>query len=185
MNRRWPAGPVLACAIVAAIASGCTASANGQAVDSGLDGTDDVSAETGTAETGFDAGLPPDATVEACTPDAALTSIPPPDASIGDSGATLAGCLTCMLAGCPTLVSECSASCVCNAAFLQFEGCAAGGTSPVTCATTLATQANLPVTDLVECVMGCGLLCDAPLLGDGGPAGSDAGEGGSVDANGD
>jgi hypothetical protein len=164
-------GLATASAVVAAIATGCGGSSSGNTeTDSGTDATNDVAHEAAPVEAAAETG-PSDAASEACAVDADLSTIPVPDASLGDSGQTAAGCVTCVEAACPNLISQCNASCTCKTAFVTFEGCVAAGGSLTSCGLALAQSAGLSITD-VACAAGCATPCGVTLPGgDGGHEG--------------
>jgi hypothetical protein len=180
---QWVLGLATASAIVAAIASGCGGSSTGStSTDSGTDATNDVAHEAAPVDAAPPDTGPSDAASEACAVDADLSTIPVPDASLGDAGQTAAGCVTCVQAACPNLVSQCNASCACKTAFVAFEACVASGTSLQTCAVALASSAGLPITDFA-CAVGCATPCGVALpAGDGG--GNEGGQDGASDATG-
>ncbi|CAN5196765.1 hypothetical protein BH09MYX1_BH09MYX1_09230 [soil metagenome] len=84
-------------------------------VDAGKDGTTIVDAAPDTAA---------EAAVEAgCATDASLTSLVPPDAAIGDSGATLPGCAACLKTKCASDINDCDKLCECKDAVIGVYDC--------------------------------------------------------------
>jgi len=158
--------------LVGAIAAGCGSSSSPtQPVDSG---TADVTMEAmpmpeAAAETGpdvMDAAMMADV----CVPDATLSTIPIPDASLNETGATAAGCVACLNTACPMLVAQCNQNCACIAAFESFAACIAAGTGFQTCAfSDLANISTTGVDASVTCAIGCAIPCGYTLpTGDGG-----------------
>ena len=171
-------------AFVGAIAAGCGSSSSPtQPQDSG---PGDVTMEAMPQPEAAPPEAAPDvmeaAADVACVPDANITMLPVPDASIGDSGATAAGCFSCIEAACPTLIAQCNQSCACVAAFEMFDLCLAQGGGLLTCVGSNFT--NIPGISVSSfiCAAGCATpsTCGYSIpLGDGG------GEGGGGDSGGD
>lgn len=177
-------------ALAGAFAAGCGSSSSpATPVDSGT--MQDVTME---AMPQMEAA-PPEAgpdVVEAgpdvCVPDASLSSLQVPDASLNDSGATAAGCVACLGVACPALVAQCNQSCACVAAIQQFGTCIAGGGTFQSCA--ISDLANIGTTGVdasVTCAIGCATSCGVTLpTGDGGPPpDSSTGDTGTTEAGGD
>lgn len=93
------------------------------AVDAGKDGT---------VEAAVDAA--PEAAAEAgCATDASLFTLVPPDAAIGDSGATLPGCAKCLTAKCKNDIGDCDKVCECKDAVNGVYDCLGKGKSLQQC----------------------------------------------------
>jgi hypothetical protein len=196
---QWLLGGATAATIVAAIASGCGGSTNSNTTqDSGTDATNDVATEAAPKEAAAETG--PEAAAETgptCVADADITKLNPPDAEIGDSGQTAAGCYSCIETTCGSQLSACNADCACNVAVVAFLNCVQGGGAVTTCGAGLATgggTAGLPLGLCVAgsavpggsgpgCLHACGVsLPEGGPPGDGG--GDSAGDTGSTDAGG-
>jgi hypothetical protein len=170
------------------IVSGCGGDDNvAGSQDSGSDHTTDHAAEAAGGEAGMDSGME----AAACVPDADLTTLMLPDASLGDSGATVPSCFACIETTCTTEVAACNVDCACNSAVSDFVTCVAGGMSPINCGMTLAAV-DMQSSNLAFCVAGtpfgpgpgCLASCGAGgLFNDGGPDG--ATEGGGDDGGGE
>ena len=182
---QWLLGLATTSAIVASIASGCGGSSNsGGSNDSGTaDVTTDV-VEAAAKEAATDAAA--DVISDApCVPDVQITSIPVPEGGVPGSDASAAVCLSCVMAACPMLISQCNATCGCPEAFITFEGCLAAGGSLLSCAQALGAAAGLPLTDFA-CAASCANSCGVTLPTDGGNDGAtdSATDTGSSDATG-
>jgi hypothetical protein len=154
---KWLVGFAVAGTAAGLIASGCGGDDNvAPSQDSGSDHTTDQAAEASqeaAADTGADV---------ACVPDADLASIMVPDASLGDSGATVPQCFACIQSTCGTEFTACNADCGCNSGVQAFVMCALDPTqNPVMCGTMLAGIDSTSMA-LGSCVAG-------PLLGGTGP----------------
>lgn len=193
---QWLLGGATAATIVAAIASGCGGSTNSNPPqDSGADVTNDVAHEAApeaAPETGPEAA--PEAA--ACVADADITKLNPPDAEIGDSAATQAGCYACIKNNCGAQLTACNADCACNTAVEGFLTCIYGGGTPISCAGPLAGAGSTAIVLGVclggsavpggsgpGCVKECGVTLPEGGLGDGG-GDTGASETGSSDAGG-
>lgn len=180
-------------AFVGAIASGCGSSSSpSNPVDSG---SGDVTTEAmppmeAAVETGPDVV---EAGPDVCVPDAMLSSIPVPDASLNDSGATAAGCVMCIAqtAACQPLVTECNQNCACIAAFQMFSECLGSpGGSLFSCGQSLLSLGSIGIdAGTAGCIASCAIACGytLPSGGDGGKdgGGGEAGEEGGSEAGGD
>jgi hypothetical protein len=186
---QWLLGGATAAAIVATIASGCGGSSSGgggSPQDASTDATYDAAVEAAkeaAAETGPEAA-------PVCVPDADITHLTIPDASLGDSGASTDGCYSCIQTSCGSQLASCNTDCTCNSAVQGFLECVASGTSPVTCATSHLAGGGTVGLPLIACVAGsafpggsgpgclhaCGVSLPEGGLGDGG-GGGDAGGG--------
>ena len=119
----------------------------------------------------------------ACVPDANVTMLPVPDASIGDAGATAAGCFSCIEAACPMVIAQCNMSCACVAAFEAFDTCLAAGGGLLTCVGS--NFVNIPGINPTSfiCAAGCATpsICgySIPIPTDGGDAAVTDGSGDS------
>lgn len=174
---QWVLGLATASAMVAAIAVGCGGSTSGgNATDSGVADVTTEKAVEAAVEAASEAGV--DAPPEACTSDVNITDLPIPDASIGETGATVAGCVSCVETACPSLPAVCDMTCGCPAAFIGFEQCLGAGGSILTCAGGLAEGAGIPLTSLA-CAAACSPQCGLGTVigGEGGVV-----EGGGGDA---
>jgi hypothetical protein len=150
---QWLLGGATAAAIVAAIASGCGGSTNSSSPqDSGTDVTNDVVAEAAPKEAAAETSTQD--SPAACVPDADITHLTIPDASIGDSGASTDGCYACIQTTCSTQLSACNADCTCNTAVRGFLTCVAAGGSTLSCGTSLATGGGSAGLPLGLCVAG-------------------------------
>jgi hypothetical protein len=168
--------------VACAISTGCSSSSSDDSAAPPVDAGPDVTAmdaapdvakmDTGVVETG----------PEACAVDADLATLPVPDASIGDSGATAAECVSCVKVACPTLIATCQMSCECVTAFVDFEQCIGTGQALFGCATSTLGGAGIGETQLA-CALSCEDECG---VGGGGPDGGDGaaadGDDGSTDA---
>ncbi|HEY8038577.1 MAG TPA: hypothetical protein VIF15_02235 [Polyangiaceae bacterium] len=175
---QWLLGLATASTILGAVASGCGGSStdNGP-TDSGSDVTLDVVSEPA-VEAAAEASDAPD---EACAVDADISTLPVPDASIGDSGKPVSGCVDCVKNACPNLIPKCNASCACKTAFVAFEACVGQGQSLLTCGGALVNAGGLTIAD-VTCAAACTGPCGVTLPSEGG---SEGGEGGGGDGGGD
>ncbi len=188
-NHFW-IGMASTVSVACAIFAGCGSSSSGPdtpAVDSGADVTAmDAAPDTAKADTGI-----VDSGPEACAVDADLATLPVPDASLNDAGATAAGCVACVNQMCPTLLSKCQMSCGCVTAFVQFETCIGQpGAMLLTCASPLLTGDTGLMTGDVTCALGCEPACGAATTpptdgGDGGDGATADGDDGSTDAAGE
>ncbi len=179
-----------ATAFVGAIAAGCGSSSSpSNPVDSGAG---DVTTEAmpqmeAAVETGPDVM---EAMSDVCVPDADITKLMVPDASIGDAGATAAGCFSCIETACPTVIAQCNQSCACVAAFEAFDTCLANGGGLLNCVGS--NFVNVPGINPQSfiCAAGCATpsICGytIPVPTDGGDAATESstGEGGG-EAGGD
>lgn len=93
-------------------------------VDAGKDVTVDAAKDVG-IDAPIDAG---------CLTDANLTSLVPPDAAIGDSGATLPGCASCLKTKCSTDINDCNKLCECKDAVVGVYQCLGQGKGFQQCA---------------------------------------------------
>lgn len=94
-------------------------------VDSGADVTLDVAKDV-TPDVGpVDAG---------CLTDVSLNDLVPPDAAIGDSGATLPGCATCLKTSCSSDINACDKVCECRDAVNGVYKCLGQGKGFQQCA---------------------------------------------------
>jgi hypothetical protein len=188
---QWLLGGATAAAIAGSIASGCGGSTNNNTpVEAGADVAVDSppeAAKEAAAETG-----PEDAASEACAVDADLTTLQPPDAAIGDSGATASGCFSCIKSTCTTQLSACNADCTCKTAVEQFLACVAGGGQVTTCGAGLAQGGGTAGLPLGLCVAGSafpggsgpGCLHECGVSIPEGGAGEGGGEGGGGEGGG-
>jgi hypothetical protein len=175
----------VACAIFAGCSSSSSSDDTAPPVDSGVDSTaadaaPDVKADTGPVDTG----------PEACAVDADLSTLPVPDASIGDSGATAAECVACVKTACPTLLPTCQMTCGCVTAFVDFEQCIGSGMALIGCATSTLLGANTGITETqlacaFSCESECGIGGATTDAGDGGDGAASDGGDGSTDAAGE
>ncbi len=178
-----------ASAFVGALVAGCGSSSSpANPVDSGAG---DVTMEAmpqieAAVETGPDVV---EAGPEACVPDATLSSIPVPDASLNDSGATAEGCVMCIAqtSACQPLVMECNQNCACIAAFQMFSQCLGSpGGSLFSCGQSLLSLGSIGIdAGSTACIASCAIACGytLPTGGDGGNE-TGPGEGGG-EAGGD
>jgi hypothetical protein len=184
---RWFLGLSASFSVVAAVAAGCGGGTNGAApIDSG---TEDATSDVRTAEAAVEAA--PDVVeasapeAAACIPDASLQSIPVPDASFGDSGATAASCLSCFESSCPMVVTQCNASCSCVSAYEGLGACLQAGTSALTCIGTFAASSGLGLNAAsLTCAGPCVLapaVCGFTIPNMGGDSGTPTGDGATGD----
>jgi hypothetical protein len=112
----------------------------------------------------------------ACVPDADITKLPVPDASIGDAGATAEGCFSCIEQACPTVIAQCNMSCACVAAFEAFDTCLAGGGGLLTCVGSNFVNVPGISPQSFFCAAGCATpsICgySIPVTTDGGDGGT-------------
>jgi hypothetical protein len=175
-------------ALVSAIVAGCGSSSSPTSpVDSG---SGDVTME---AMPQMEAAAPeagPDvmdsAIVDACVPDTSLSSIPVPDAALGEAGATAASCVMCIAgaSACQPLVTACNQSCACIGAFEAFSNClSTPGGSFVACLGDLSSLASFTdAGSTTACGASCLVQCGFSLpTGDGGPPPGDGGADGAGD----
>jgi hypothetical protein len=122
---------------------------------------------------------------EACVPvDADLTTYPVPDASIGDSGVSLAACVACLRTNCHAQLEACNADCTCIDTIFE---CVVAGNLTIACAS--AAAGDPAVQALYFCGQACGSSClpmaTSPEGGAGdGPASDAAMDTGATDATG-
>jgi hypothetical protein len=149
-----------------AIAVGCGSSSSTSLADSGLaaDGTAaDALPETGNgieasvdasaeASTSTDAGTDADALPLICEIDADVTHLNVPDASIGDSGLSLAACYSCIQTSCGTEVTACQGDCTCKVSVQNFVTCLAGGKAITACALQVIGSSDPTTTGLFTCL---------------------------------
>ncbi|MGH7281544.1 MAG: hypothetical protein ACRELY_08485, partial [Polyangiaceae bacterium] len=110
--------------------------------------------------------------------DADLNTLSFPDASLGDSGASVGTCLDCTRGSCSGQITECNKSCQCKNDIDDAVNCiAAQGGLNATCAGGLLGGGDVPAQNLGECIYTacqneCGLggfnFGDAGDAGDGG-----------------
>jgi len=151
---RWLVGLAAASAMAGAVASGCSGDdSSGTTADSGADQSVDHANEAAPAEAGQE-----DAEAQACVPDASLLALASVDASLGDSGATVSGCLMCAEAQCAAQITACSADCACTTGVQAFVACEQAGKDAVLECTPAFAQINQTAAQLAICVAG-------PLLG--------------------
>lgn len=160
---RWVLGLSATFSVFAAVAAGCGGGTSNSTPPADSGSGEDVTTDAAPArEAAVEAG--PDvmeATVpEAapmCVPDAQLMNLPVPDASLGDSGATAASCLSCFESSCPTIVAACNMDCACVAAYQQFGSCLATGAGLISCIGTSGLATSLPGVSLTDfaCAAGC------------------------------
>jgi hypothetical protein len=173
----WLLGLATVGTVFGAVAAGCGGSSSSGG------GSPDSSTSDVTAEKAPEAAAEAEAAVEAAPPcpiDGSITSFPVPDASLGDSGATTEGCVSCVTTSCPTVITACNANCACKEAFATFEQCVAAGGSIQTCAVALASDpdAGIGITQL-GCAIPCASACGVTIpTGDGGGGEGGGGEGG-------
>jgi hypothetical protein len=177
---RWLLGLSTSFAVVACVASGCSSgSTAAPAIDSGAaqDVTTDVEVEAA-VEAAVESAAPEAAVDAACVPDANLSSLTVPDASIGDSGVDVAACLSCFESSCPMIVATCNQSCACVSAVQTFATCiGTPGSSLLSCASGLMSIPGVGVTQLA-CALGCTTVCGVSLpTGDGGKGDGATGDG--------
>ncbi len=178
--------------VACAIFAGCSSSSSDDTAAPGPDSGPDVTAVDAAPDVAKDSA-PVDTGPEACAVDADLATLPVPDASLGDSGATAPECVACVKTMCPALLPKCQASCACVTAFVSFEQCIATGESLITCATSdlLNGNAGLGESDLIPCALGCETPCGVtnPTPDGGGDGSTDGaaadGDDGSADAAGE
>jgi hypothetical protein len=189
---KWLVGFAVAGTAAGMIASGCGGDDNvAGSQDSGSDHTTDQAAEAASNDSGM--GMDSAQEAAACVPDASLLSLMLPDASLGDSGATVPSCFGCIETTCMTEVAACNLDCACNSAVQDFVTCVAAGTSPLICGQALA-GVDTQGMNLTYCVAGapigmgpgCLAACGAGgLFGDGGGLPDGATEGGGDDGGGE
>ncbi len=178
---QWLLGFATTSAIFGAVAAGCGGSSGGGGGGGHDASTTDVVSEPApeaAAEASKESG-PQDAAPEACVPvDANLNNLPVPDASLGDSGVSLAACVSCLKTNCSSEITACNADCVCLDTIV---GCIAGGAISVSCVGSAALS-NPAIQGLGLCVeTWCASECTGGKLGEGG-AGEGGGEGGAGEA---
>ena len=170
-----------AAATVIGVGCGGSSSDNSGTPDASNGGDAVVDHFTPPVDAGTDA---PKDTGVACAVDADLNTFNPPDASIGDSGATTGGCVTCTRAKCGSELNDCNGDCDCKQALLDFFACIQTGKSLISCGQSVSaglppdTTATLQALGL--CLYGgCKTECNVPTLG------GDAGKDGATDAQAD
>jgi len=95
--------------------------------------------------------------------DANIGDLSLPDASLGDSGASIGTCLSCTKASCSTQVTACNASCQCKNDIDDALGCvAAKGGLNASCIGGLLSGGDPSATNLGQCIVAackteCGL----------------------------
>ncbi len=167
-------------AVIASVASGCGSSTSNPPADSGTGADVTMEAapmEEAAVEAAVEAAAPEAGIVDAaCVPDASIQSLPVPDASLGDAGATAATCLACVESSCsgPSgLIAKCNANCACVDAFEQFEACMGSGMGLQACVLQFST---LPNTGLTFTDFACAIGCAVPsTCGYAIPTGGDSG----------
>jgi hypothetical protein len=101
-----------------------------------------------------------------CLGDGGLYAFDVPDSGIGDTGATFAGCLSCLEDTCPLPFMECSGSCPCQQVIQSIFRCAAGGTPMSTCWARFAVVPPPTAQPLLACAVekrpGCLPACGIP-----------------------
>jgi hypothetical protein len=98
----------------------------------------------------------------AVCPDADLTNLPIPDASLGDGAASPAVCIGCVKTSCSTQLSACNGDCDCKALVVDLFGCIGQGNSPISCVGGLGPGAlgNAELGDLAGCILpNCQSIC--------------------------
>ncbi len=126
-------------------------------VDAGKDSTTTDAAPDNAAEAAVEAG---------CLNDGSLNSLVPPDAALGDSGATLPGCATCLKTKCSSDISDCDKLCECKDAVIGVYKCLGQGKGFQQCAAanfigagpdTQAIGLSLGTCAQSNCNQACGL----------------------------
>jgi hypothetical protein len=97
-----------------------------------------------------------------CLGDAGLYGLDIPDSGIGNTGATLAECYSCLESTCPMQFMACNTDCTCQKGVLEFFQCLASGTPTLSCGMSLQGMGGPAGSALVQCAA-------APLLGGPGP----------------
>jgi hypothetical protein len=184
-------GVASAIALAASLVGGCS-SDNGGPGDSGATSTADQAApptDSGASpadaggEAGNDgatqgAGDAADAAGDgaACVPDADITMLTVPDASLG-TGVTLPGCYACLQSTCMTQLRACNADCTCNGRIPALLSCLVSNpTRPSLCGFSLSNGdsagARLFACLFIGAPYGCLSECSSGFFGPG-DAGSD------------
>jgi hypothetical protein len=157
-------------------------------MDSGT--ADQTTGDTSVPDTGVEATTPEAEAGPACVPDANLTMLTLPDASLDDAGDTVASCIGCIVTNCPTQIAACNTDCVCNSGVQKFIDCIVGtDAGAYGCGVKLATTGDALSTALGLCVAGptfggpgpgCLVQCGASYLLDGGKEASTSEGGGDA-----
>jgi hypothetical protein len=101
-----------------------------------------------------------------CIPGSGLYGLDVADSGIGNTGATLAGCYSCLEKACGTTFMICDTDCVCEKGVLGFLSCAEGGTSILSCGTTLESTGGPNGAALVQCAAAdCAAECGLTSVG--------------------
>jgi hypothetical protein len=164
----------LAMVTVAVFACGGSSQSTSGGPDSGtLDGTTPVAdSATDSSPGAGDANL--DAGAVACTIDADLITLAPPDAALSDA-ASVGTCIGCARAHCSAEIVNCNSDCTCNNVFDCLFSClgTVGGTL-IYCYTGQCggelplgntTGDDVPEINLIECAAkSCAAACDACSL---------------------
>jgi hypothetical protein len=87
-------------------------------------------------------------------PDGGLETLDVPDAEIGDSGATLPECYSCIESTCPRELAVCNIDCSCTMGVVGFVQCLYSGRSTIECGTQLAGSGDPNTSTLTQCVGG-------------------------------
>jgi hypothetical protein len=155
------------------VASGCgSTETTPTPADSGAsDVTSDTPARDVVADVPRDIG-------PSCQKDADFTTLPIPDASLGDGGANSGTCVACVRNNCQSQANACAADCECNNAVLGFFDCIGQGRPLTQCGAvllTLPSGSQALGQALGLCVAGnCTSECGIPNLDGGFDAQRDA-----------
>jgi hypothetical protein len=169
-------------AFVVALGFGCGGSSTSPDADSGPDAgpdvvtsTDAIATETShvsVPESGGMEASPPEASADVsaaadaepfyCLIDADIAHLQLPDASLGDAGASVTGCYTCVQNSCATQVSACAGDCACKENVVSFVECIGLGGAIASCLTKLSgtDPATLGFTACLltsGCMSACGV----------------------------
>ena len=130
--RHWILFGSISVGLVGAFAVGCGSTDSGTATDAGSDVTTDVAVDqnNGGQDTGTDAK---DGGGTTCIEDSSIAQLSPPDAAIGEGGASVGLCLGCIKTNCNTELAACAADCPCNNGVESVLGCVLQGGALLTC----------------------------------------------------
>jgi hypothetical protein len=179
--RQWLLLGSISMGLVGAFAVGCGSTDNGTTTDAGTDGTADVAVDTatgqdtGTGDAAKDAG-------SSCVEDSSIAQLSPPDAAIGEGGASVGLCLGCIKSNCAAELNACAADCPCNNGIESVLGCVLQGGAILTCgAPILSLPGNSSNLGLAlgqclgtNCQAECTPAVDAGSKDGGGDAANDA-----------
>ncbi len=149
-------------AFLVPLGAGCGGASSSPSSDSGL--TEDVTttdsppesatpSEAGPSEASTDGQAEADALPLICQIDGAVGLLNVPDASIGDSGLSVGGCISCIQTMCGTEVTACEGSCACKVNVESFVTCLATGQTTAMCGTQVYGSGDPATGNLFTCLL--------------------------------